>query len=155
MLWNLTEKPHTALVTILEAQTTPIADPLGQVSHGFIKFRGQLAKDLVGRCKHGSACSSKGAHTLDDDMMNPYRFVLVCKFDTAIDVDMPEIYCLPIFEVPIISISITDNVNKRLGLEDLSGLLLVPTSRVPGEFQRCGTVHSTACGEEANLCARL
>jgi len=89
--------------------------------------------------------ASKGAHTLHDDMRNLYRFVLACKFGTAIDVDMAETYYLPIFGVSIISISITDGVNKRLGRKDLSGLLLVPTDRLPGEFQRCGAF-SGLCG---------
>ncbi len=97
---------------------------------------------MVGKCTDGSGRPSKGIHTLDEDMRNSYSFVLACHFDTSIDVDMAEIYCLPMFGTPIISISITDSVNQRFGREDLSGLLLVPTGRVPGEFRRCGAFES-------------
>jgi hypothetical protein len=124
---------------VISAHTTPIADHLGQVSAGSIQLRGLLAKEMVGICTHEikkPACSERrcAPHLID----NCGSFIVGCRFDTAEDIDLASVYCLPLLGKPIIALSSTEKLSRLLGREDIEGLLLLPTGGIPGEFRRCG-----------------
>lgn len=130
----------TQWVVTISATTTPIADPLGQVSAGSIQLRGLLATDMVGLCKHDVKTPACNERSCSADIIDSNRaFVVGCWFDTAEDIDFASVYCLPLRGKPMTALYAKEKMSRLLGKEDLEGLLLLPTGSTPGEFRRCGT----------------
>jgi hypothetical protein len=132
------KKKSRKLVDLLAYGATPIGDPLGQIHDGFLKFRGKVAKGLLGIWFSGKT-SHIGQHHVD--MRWPLEYLASAFFDTNKELRLEQIYCLPLFNFPTHNYGwnrLSKAQARILRRRDVAGLLLIETGRKPGEFKRCG-----------------
>ncbi|KAH8777052.1 hypothetical protein F5882DRAFT_503069 [Hyaloscypha sp. PMI_1271] len=121
-------------IELLDYETTPIHEPLGQTTDGFLKVRGKITKDLLG-VPFDPKRSRNSQH--DRRIRMKFTVVVAAYFDTNEEPPLEEVYCLPLFGIQY-KLRLLEARAWLLNPMDYSGLLLLETGRGTGEFRRCG-----------------
>jgi hypothetical protein len=131
---KLCQKWCETLIELLDYGTTPIHEPLGQITDGFLKVRGKIPKCLL-----GVPFDPKRSRISQHDRRIRLKFtvVLAAYFDTGEESPLEEVYCLPLFEIQY-KLRLVEARAWLPNPMDYSGLLLLETGRRTGEFRHCG-----------------
>jgi hypothetical protein len=120
---ELSDGATSEMAEVLDAETTPIGDPFGQVSHGYIRLRGRLF-----------TCSTNRSLRLLFVDAEP-RFNAQISFDAPIE-QGTRLYCMPLLLEDFEIRRPEDAWMKEL--VSMKGIVLTPTGMVRGQFMRCG-----------------
>ena len=130
-------------IELLDYGTTPIHDPLGQITDGFLKVRGRITKGLLGVPFNHIWKTRIGQH--DELIRMKFAVVVAAYFDTDDELPLDEVYCLPMFGTKP-KLWLLEARAWVLNRMEYTGLLLLKTGRRPGEFRRCGMFETRSKG---------
>jgi hypothetical protein len=135
---KLCQKWCETLIELLDYGTTPIHEPLGQITDGFLKVRGKITKGLL-----GVPFDPKRSYISQYDRRIRMKFTVVVAayFDADEELPLEDVYLLPLFGIQH-KLRLLEARAWLPNPMDYTGLLVVETGRRTGEFRLCGMFES-------------